>query len=322
MEMSEVLDEKELQFLKASIDRNFYQVKMEKKCTELTVYNRGTNEEMLKRFYFERKIEGVSENSLNQYVREAKKLLCFLNKHYSQIETVDIQYYLAYLMSKKSMSQRSVDNTRKFIKPFFKWLFECEYIPKDIFIRIKPIKYEDKQKEHLTESEIVRLRDACMGNARETALIDFLLSTGVRVSECSNLKLNNIDFATGEVNVYSNKVRKWRKVYLDSTALKHLTDYVNSRNDFEEYVFVNNRNTRMRESTIEKEIKKCFEKANLSKHGHVHLFRKTLATRLLKRGMDIVSISKILGHTSVKTTEKYYASVCEQDVKIMFLKCA
>ena len=73
---------------------------------------------------------------------------------------------------------------------------------------------------------------------------------------------------------------------------------------------------------IEKEIKKCFEKANLSKRGHVHLFRKTLATRLLKRGMDIVSISKILGHTSVKTTEKYYASVCEQDVKIMFLKCA
>ena len=84
MEMSEVLDEKEMKFLKASIDRNFYQVKMEKKCTELTVYNRGTNEEMLKRFYFERKIEGVSENSLSQYVREAKKLLCFLNKQIYQ----------------------------------------------------------------------------------------------------------------------------------------------------------------------------------------------------------------------------------------------
>ena len=193
-------------------------------------------------------------------------------------------------------------------------------------MKIKPIKRQEKQKEFLTDNEIVHLRDACQNDKRSLALVDFLLSTGVRVSECSNVKLEDVNLNTGEVNIYATKTGTWRKVYLDSNALKHLNDYLSSRADTCEYVFVNTRKknnttTRMRNSTIEKIIQKRCGTAQIRKKCTVHLFRKTLATRLYKRGMDIAVIAKILGHNSVRTTEKYYLTICDQDIKYIYNKC-
>ena len=77
----------------------------------------------------------------------------------------------------------------------------------------------------------------------------------------------------------------------------------------------------MKNESMQKVVQKYCKEAKIHRHCHVHLFRKTLATRLGKRGMPITSIAKILGHKSIKTTEQFYLSICDQDVKYMYQKC-
>lgn len=327
MEMSELIDDSELRVLKDCLHRNLYGFVLVEESTEIVVLDRIDNADILKKFLFEKKIEGLSDATLLQYKRETERFFDVVNKHYSDIKPDDINYYLAILMS-KHLSVNSVDNARKFIKPFFKWLYENEYIYKDVFINIKPIKRIDKQKEFLTSEEITKVRDASRDDLRSMALIDLLLSTGIRVSECSNLKISDVDFEKGEVSIYSTKTNDWRKVYLDANALKHLQDYLNMRTDTSTYLFTNLRRSRngeicqMSKSAIEKSIHQYCQKADIKKHCTVHIFRKTLATRLYKRGMDITVIAKILGHKSVTTTEKYYLTICDSDIKYQYSKCA
>ena len=326
MEMNGVIGDAELRQLKMCLDRNFYGVTVMDNCTDIVKQDMITNETMLHRFIFEKRIEGLSGNTLSQYKRETLRFFSVINKHFKDITSDDINFYLATLMS-NGISVNSVDNSRKFIKPFFKWLYENEHIKKDVFIKIKPIKRTDKQKDYLTENDIVKIRDVCQENKRALAIVDFLLSTGVRVSECSNLKLQNIDFISGEVNIYASKTNEWRKVYLDSNALKHLQDYINTRTDTCPYVFVNLKRTngeitRMKNGSIQKIVQRYCKMAKIHKHCHVHLFRKTLATRLYKHGMELPIIAKILGHKTIKTTEKFYLTICDQDIKYLYHKCA
>lgn len=325
MEMNGAIDDDALRKLKICLDRNFYGITVVDNCTEVATVDMQTNDNMISRFLFDLKISGLSDRTIDQYKRETKRFFLIVDKHYSEIKPDDISYYLAVLMSRK-MSVNSVDNSRKFLKPFFKWLYENEYIKKDIFIKIKPIKRTEKKKDFLTDAEIVNIRDACQKDRRALALVDFLLSTGVRVSECSNLKLENIDFNNGVVNIYATKTSQWRKVYLDSNALKHLNDYLNTRTDNCPYVFVNTKQvngevTRMKNGSMQRVVQKYCQEAKIHKHCHVHLFRKTLATRLYRRGMDIKIIATILGHKNLQTTETYYLSICEQDVEYLYNKC-
>lgn len=308
MDMGDVIGSNELRTLKDCLHRCLYGVMIVEESTEIMVIDRVGNDELLTKFLFERKIEGLSDATLLQYKRETERFFNIVDKHYSEVKPDDINYYLAILLS-QHISVNSVDNARKFIKPFFKWLYENDYINKDIFINIRPIKRIDKQKEFLTNEEITKVRDASRDDTRSLALIDFLLSTGIRVSECSNLKISDVDFEKGEVNIYATKTNEWRKVYLDSNALKHLQDYLNTRTDTSPYLFVNSKCshggeiTQMSKASIEKIIHQCCKKAEIKKHCTVHIFRKTLATRLYKRGMDITVIARILGHRSVTTTE-------------------
>ena len=96
-----------------------------------------------------------------------------------------------------------------------------------------------------------------------------------------------------------------------------MIDYLNTRNDYSEYVFTNNKK-KLSNSAVENVLHKYGRKSHINKHCSVHLFRKTLVTKLYKKGMDVSKIAKILGHHSVKTTELYYLTVCEEDVRYTY----
>ena len=326
MEMTDVIGQEELIKLKRCMDRNFYGYTVICNTTEIVYKEDVTNESMLEEFRFKRGLEGTSAKTLEQYVRETKRFFEIVPKHYKEVTSDDVQYYLYKLMEMGTMSATSIDNARKFLKPFFKWLYENEKIPKDIFLKIKPIKRIEKQKEFLTDNEVVVIRDCCKNDIKALALIDTLLATGLRVSECSKLKISDIDFEKEEINVYSTKTNKWRKVYLDSNAKTHLLDYLQSRNDDSPYVFINSKRsggklTNMKNCSIEKLIQKYCEKAKINRHCTVHLFRKTMATNLYRHGMDMAIIAKILGHRNTTTTEKHYLTICNTDIKYQYYKC-
>lgn len=320
MEMSVDLTDEILHKLKRCLERNLYGVTITDNCTDIVVMDRESNEKMLERFRFLRGLEGVSKLTITQYIRETKRFFEIVDKSYYEITTSDIQYYLYKLMESGNMSATSIDNARKFLKPFFKWLYENEFITKDIFLKVKPIKRIEKQKDFLTNNEVVTIRDSAKNDTRALALIDTLLSTGLRVSECSNLKVSNVNFDKEEIEIYATKTNSWRKVFLDANSKEHLIKYLQTRDDDCPYLFVNIHKSKngiinkMSNYSIEKLVKRYAKNAGINRNVNVHLFRKTMATRYKQIGMSIEEIAKILGHKSIKTTEQFYLSIIDSDI--------
>lgn len=163
---------------------------------------------------------------------------------------------------------------------------------------------KQKKKEILTSEEILKLRDSCVLPV-DLALLDFLVSTGVRVEECHRLNIEDINFDSNCVSVYAPKTKRYRTVFLTPEASKHIHDYLDFRHDDNPALFVF-RGSRMSNQCIEVHLRRLAERAGINKHCTVHLFRRTLASTLHAKGMNDLDIATILGHNDVQTTIKYY----------------
>ena len=204
---------------------------------------------------------------------------------------------------------------------FFEWAAGEGYIEKNPCRPIKNIKYERIQKKPLTDIELERVRQACK-TVREKALVEFLYSTGARVTEACTVKISDIDFVKGEV-VVLGKGNKYRKTYLNARSKILLMQYLNSRDDDSEYLFVGERKPHMqlKKAAVEKILRGIGELAEMDRPLTPHLFRHTLATILLQRGTPITEVQKILGHVNINTT-MIYAKVSDDDVKTSHMKYA
>ena len=171
-----------------------------------------------------------------------------------------------------------------------------------------------------TEDDLEKIRDACE-SSRELALVDFLYSTGVRVSEAANSDIADFNFQAMEGYVYG-KGGKERIVYLDTRAKIHLLRYLHFRKDTNPALFVEiiDPHNRMTKCQIEYTVKQIGKRAGIE-NCHPHRFRRTLATRLLERGMPIEQVQAILGHEKLDTT-LIYAKVNQTSVKLNHSKFA
>lgn len=321
--MEKDLDNDALTKLKTCLSIVLYKYDVIEQVTDITCLEDNENEKYVRRFQIDLKVQGLSDKTIEQYARETNKCLMYLNKNFRDITKDDITYYLAYLSS-KDLSSTTIDNTRKYIKSFFSWLVYNDYITKNPFLKIKCIKREPIRKEILTEHDIELLRDSCE-TKRELALVDFLNCTGVRVSECATLKLNDINFMNGRCNIYSTKTKTYRTVFLDAKALKHLTDYrieLANKNIFSEYVFVSNKGkNNLSKDSIEQILRNIKNKAAINRKITVHTFRKTFASRLYRKGVQPMSIALLLGHKDFSTTAKFYVDINKNDLKNEYDRC-
>jgi len=199
---------------------------------------------------------------------------------------------------------------------FFTWAEEEDYIPKNPTRKIKNIKQVHKEKEYLTDDEVEHIRDACK-TKREIAIVNFLLSVGCRVSELANINIKDVDFENDSVTIYGSKTKTYRKGYLNASAKLHLRNYLMSRNDDNEALFVTSRGNhdRLGNSSLQKEVQAVSERAGVTKHVTVHLFRKTFATRMSAAGVRIEIIKELLGHSDISVTEKNYVTINKDDIK-------
>lgn len=317
IDMYTELTNEQLSDLKNSLTKVLYSVEIISKITDLVTCD-DDNYKLLSKFEAILTIEQKSPKTIYHYKNSTKKFLTFTNKNFRDISTDDINYYFAYLMTKKDgkkLSGTSLDNERKFIKGFFNWLYDNEYITRNPFNKINPIRRNEIKKEILTGLDIDAIKESCI-TKRDIALIDFLSVTGVRVSECSQLKINDVNFRTGDVMIYSNKTKTHRTVFLDEVTLKHLTEYISCRNNISKYVFTNNNGIcRLNAQSINNIIGKITSRSNIHKHITCHSFRKTLASKLFRRKiMSVEEISTMLGH-SPSTCVKFYISIDSNDIK-------
>lgn len=181
-----------------------------------------------------------------------------------------------------------------------------EYLNKNPAINITPIKYERKHKRAMSQIDLEKVRLACR-TKRETAIIEMLYSTGCRVSELEHLNISDVNFETKEVTLFG-KGSKHRTSYLNAKAEVALIEYLRERKDDNKALFVYDRKPydRFKKSGIENMVRKIMERTtDISTHVTPHIFRHTTATTALDRGMNIVDVSRLLGHRRLDTTMEY-----------------
>ena len=162
------------------------------------------------------------------------------------------------------------------------------------------------------------LRDNCP-KIRDLALIEMLSSTGIRVGELVKINRKDIDFYERSC-IVTGKGNKEREVYFDARTKLHLTQYLNSRIDTDDALFVSlsKPHSRLSIAGVETVLRKLGKKANINK-VHPHKFRRTLATMAIDKGMPIEQVQKLLGHVKIDTT-MHYAMVNQANVKIAHRK--
>lgn len=297
------------------LELNQYEV--QERCTAVTVSDNSA-EGLLKRYIATKRIEGIANSTLKRYADENLKLIRFLQRPLYEITTYDLRLYLSYRRQQGRVSNRTLDGMRRCFSSFFSWLSAEGLIGRNPCAALAQIKYRKQVKKPYSATDMEKLRKACE-NIRDLALLDFLYCTGCRVSEVSHLDIVDIGFDQREC-VVLGKGNKERTVYLSEVAAMHLQEYLNTRNDCSDALFVGKGSRRLTKSGIEARLKQIGRAAGVE-NVHPHRYRRTLATNLLDRGMNIQDVAQILGHADLKTTQ-VYCFISQVNVKAAYRKYA
>ena len=149
------------------------------------------------------------------------------------------------------------------------------------------------------------MKCACLFQTKkERAIIEMLISTGVRVNELASMEVDDINFDELSVHVVHGKGAKERMTYTTAVSAKYVLDYLNNRKEESKVLFCNKNHDVIGTGGIRYILNQIATMANV-KNCHPHRFRRTFATSLAKRGMEIQEIKKLLGHSSIDTTMTY-----------------
>ncbi len=185
--------------------------------------------------------------------------------------------------------------------------------------KVPVAKSEDREITFLEGQEVKTIIDtpntAKISGLRDRAILEFLFSTGLRVSELARLNTDDINSQRGEISVLG-KGKKIRVVFLSSDALNTVDQYLKNRGfirpeagtfkrDQQEPLFLSKRQERLTVRSIERIVKKYAERAGITKKVSPHTLRHSFATDLLMAGADIRSVQSMLGHSSITTTQVY-----------------
>lgn len=278
----------------------------------------ASNNRLLEIFLSAKLVEGCSAKTIKYYETTVKQLFKYIPKSVKEYTTDDLRAYLAVFQKKHKSSKVTIDNIRRIFSSFFSWLEDEDFILKSPVRRIHKVKTGEQVKEVITDENLERLRDNCKC-PRDLAIIDLLSSTGMRVGELVKLNRNDVNFAERECIVFG-KGNKERVVYFNARAKLHLQEYLASRKDKNQALFVSldNPHTRLQISGVEMRLRDLGRDLKIPRI-HPHKFRRTLATMAIDKGMPVEQVQKLLGHVKIDTTMRY-AMVNQTNVKLSHRK--
>ncbi|MCM1295713.1 MAG: tyrosine-type recombinase/integrase [Muribaculaceae bacterium] len=310
--MAQSLSPQQLYELRQSLDAELSAYELTP-ITDNVEKSKQNNVALMVNFISAKRIEGCSEKTLNYYENTIKAFLDSVGKPLGEISTNEIRCYLSDFQAKRNAGKVTVDNVRRILSSFFSWLEDEDYIVKSPVRRIHKVRSELTVKETISDEHLEHLRDTCT-EVRDLALIDFLVSTGVRVGELVTLNRSDIDFNERQCIVLG-KGNKERTVYFNARAKVHLQNYLATRSDDNEALFVSLAapHNRLTISGVESRVRQLGKAANICRI-HPHKFRRTLATMAIDKGMPIEQVQRLLGHCKIDTT-LHYAMVNQTNVR-------
>lgn len=312
--MGSCLNDEQMQHLNMVLMTLLKNYDISQKSTELVVYD-NRNEKMVDYFIGSLNLAGKAYGTQQRYKEAATIMLDTLGKTYSDISEFDMLCYFSKLS--KRVTKCTYNNYRTYINQFFSFLVKKKYIQYNPMSDIEKVKEDRIIRKAFSNAEIEKMKQH-VTSIRDMAIIEMLLSTGCRIGElCS---INKDDISGDEIIIYGQKGKKYRKVFINDVAMYHLNNYLSTRTDNEEALFVTLRNDskgcpkRVTPGSLQNMCRKLSARSGVE-NIHPHRFRRTLATRLDNKGVPIQEISVILGHENIETT-RIYCNINQESLKL------
>jgi site-specific recombinase XerD len=273
------------------------------RCMPTPFHSRTTNlsRDPMYNLEQEMRIRNFSPKTLTAYLYYNKELLRFASKFSDEINKQDIRDYLDFLISshKSASTLNLAINSLKF---YYQSILNRKFF--DFETGIKRPKEPKKLPVILSKNEVVRMINA-LENIKHKLMIQILFSSGLRVSELTNLEINDIDFDRNLIHVKGGKGNKDRTTITSENILANINKYLEEfkplRFVFESHLAGKKLTTR----SVQKIVANAAKSANINKQVTAHTLRHSFATYLLENGTNIRYIQELLGHSRLETTQIY-----------------
>jgi len=264
--------------------------------------------------------KGYSENTINSYKNDLKKFSEY-NKN-KNIEEITANNLKEYFRTNKNMSEKSVSRNISCLKSFYKFLVIENKIQSNPCETIPMPKMKKSLPNILSEDEVIKLLDIDIidnYSYRNKAMLELMYSSGLRVSELVNLKLQDIDLTQDIVRTFGKGSKErvvpigdFAKEYLEKYIYEYRSSLLKKKNS--EYIFLSSRGDKMTRQAFFKIIKRIAKEKGINKELSPHTLRHSFASHMLKYGADLRTIQELLGHSDISTTQ-IYTHITNEELK-------
>lgn len=263
--------------------------------------------------------QNASENTIEAYIRDVKRFIDFLSseniENLGMVDNIVVRTFISKLrlseISEIEVSDNTLARNISALRSFYYYLIEYHNYTDNPFVHIKQIKQKQPIPEFLFFNEVEQLLDSIettdFFGLRNRLMFEMMYGCGLRVSEVSNLKVNDLNVEERYVRIIG-KGSKERIVPFHPLIQQLLNDYLKEYNNMQiehDYVFINNRKKQLTARGIQYTLDKVVLNSGLNKNVSPHMLRHSFATHLLDNGADIKIVQDLLGHENISTTQIY-----------------
>lgn len=259
---------------------------------------------------------GVDLSNFEQFLEEKYNCPLYLD----EIQVEDIEDYL-YHLKKKNLQTASRSRNLYTLRSFWNYAYKNKLCKWNLAMAVEPIKIQKKERTYLSTEEVEKLIEE-IDHSLIKLVVQTLYYTGLRINECLNLKIEDVDLDTKVIHVIEGKGNKNRDIPINQHLLILFENYINSGriNSDSSYFFATKKSGKLSAPYVNSVLRDTVNRLGWKKHVTAHILRHSFASNLIKKGVNLVYVQKLLGHSNLKVTSIYtHANMEDLDKSINVL---
>lgn len=266
-------------------------------------------------FLKDKTLEGLAPRTMKDHVNTMKYFTEYATVNFNRTSEIDknlFKNYIFYMLQEKHYKPCTINVRLRTMKTFLGWLHTNKHTPENLSLNISLVKVPKDTIQPLNKAEIRKMLDACNTNTysgfRDYAAMLVILDTGIRINELCETFISDVDTKNRLLKVRAeiSKTRVERVLPLSKTTVHILEQLKDIAEDNKcQYLLNSSNGVKSEKDYIIRNFQRYGEKVGIEKRSTPHVFRHTMAVEAVKKGMDVFSLQRILGHNNLSTTRQY-----------------